>query len=1172
MLAFAGCHSKAEKESSPAPLAPPEAKAPPVSVETTNEYHGVAVVDEFRWLENGTNTKVREWSASQNQRARSYLDGLPVRALLEDRLADLLHEDAADYYSLCWRRGTLFAMKHQPPAEQPVLVRLHSYTNLASERVLFDPMKWETNGAMTVDWYVPSLDGKRIAISTSLHGTEEGTLRIIQATDGEVAPDILPRVQAATAGGSVAWNEDATGFYYTRYPRPGERPTEDLNFYQQIYFHKLGTPTEQDVYELGKDFPRIAEIQLKSSPDGRRILATVANGDGGEFAHYLREPTGGWRQIAGYDDQIKQAEFGRNPLYVEWGADPALYLLSCRQAPRGEVLRWPLAADSLTNATVVLPEGQSVLVQFKTAASGLGLVLMSGGPSQFAFFDFFDNKVRKVEERAPTAIREMIVADGDDLLFRAETYTEPYEWVHYNASRSKDRLDATPLAGSARVSFGDVEVLREKVPSKDGTLIPLNVIRKKGTQLNSKNPTLLTGYGGFGISQVPRFDVSRRPWLDAGGVFAIANLRGGGEFGQEWHRAGALTNKQNVFDDFAACAAFLIQTNYTSAERLAIRGGSNGGLLMGAALTQYPALFRAVVAQVGLYDMLRAELDANGTFNVTEYGTVARPEQFQALYAYSPYHHVLANTPYPAVLMLTGENDGRVNPAHSRKMVARMQAANSSPHPILLRTSSSGHGQGTALSESIAQQADVYAFLYDQLGVEYSQIDRGPWSGAVTPSGAVVKAKLIRDGLHAKLMLSTSQNAASGVVAASATSQAAQGNVVPFMLMGLEPNTQYFYALEINGRLEPGKSGAFRTFPAPGRASFQFVFSGDARTGSTSDVFDRIREHQPLFFMNLGDFHYLDISTNSRSRFREGYDAVLASPQQAALYRQVPFVYVWDDHDFAGNNSNRKASAHEAARFVYNEYVPHYPLPLALADRDGGPICQSFTVGRVKFIVTDLRSERDDSKKREDIGKSMMGTKQKAWFKNELLAANGRYPLICWASSVAWSGRVGTNEYYGLKTNQFGYIHHSQLRAEANIRTNQNVTPAVDDWWSAYSTERREIADFVKQNRIRGLCILHADSHMLAADDGTNSDYATGGGAPIPVMCAAPLDKEPSIKGGPYSQGVYRVRPGEGCFGLVTINDRGDAIDVDFSGRNNKDEEKITLKFSVPAFPGRTDR
>jgi prolyl oligopeptidase len=312
----------------------------------------------------------------------------------------------------------------------------------------------------------------------------------------------------------------------------------------------------------------------------------------------------------------------------------------------------------------------------------------------------------------------MLTLQGDELLLRTISFTEPYVWNRVNAAETPDKVTPTELRGKSPADFSDVEVVREFAVSKDGTRVPLNIIRKKGTRMDGNNPTLLSGYGGYGISLSPSFDVTRRIWLDAGGVIAIANLRGGGEYGEEWHRAGNLTRKQNVFDDFAACAEHLVRANYTQPERLAVQGGSNGGLLMGALLTQHPKLVRAVVAHVGIFDMLRVELDPNGAFNVTEFGTVKDPEQFKALYAYSPYHRVKDGTRYPAVFLLTGEHDGRVNPAQSRKMTARLQAATRSRRPVLLRTSfSSGHGIGTALGERIAQQADVFAFLFDQLGM-----------------------------------------------------------------------------------------------------------------------------------------------------------------------------------------------------------------------------------------------------------------------------------------------------------------------------------------------------------------------------------------------------------------------------------------------------------------------
>lgn len=1162
-LATAGCNSEVRP---PKPLGNRSpTKSPSRVTAATNLYHGVAVIDPCHWLEDGTDPAVQEWTTQQNRQTRAFLDAIPERALILDRLTRLLTESAADYSSLNWQRGALFFLKSPPSTSQPLLARLQSLTNLASERVLLNPNNLP-DGPRTIDWYEPSPDSQWVAVSLSIPGTKEGTLHVYSASTGEPRPDVIPGVQAPTAGGSVAWNPDSTGFFYTRYPRPGERPAAELHLHQQVYYHRLGTPQTSDIYEFGKELPPIAKIRLQSSPVRPHILASVANGDGGEYAHYLREPSGPWRRIADFKDQVRRVEFGRDPLYIEWGSDPGLYLLSFRGAPRGQILRISLDAADLSAATTILPEGEHVIMDFKPAASGLCLVHMKGGPTAFGYLDYFDNIVRTIEERTPTAIREMVVTEGDDILFRVETFTEPYEWLRYNPSRHKDRLESTPLVGRSPVSFSDVEVLREMVGSKDGTLIPLNIIRKRGTQLQGGNPVILSGYGCFGVSQTPQFDVTRRLWLDQGGIFAIANLRGGGEYGVGWHQAGALASKQNVFDDLAACAAFLVRSNYTRAAKLALHGADSGGLVAAAALTQHPQQIRAMVAHSGLYDMVRAELEPKGAFHATEFGTVASSEQFKVLFGYSPYHRVVDQTAYPAVLMMAAENEERSRALQSRKMAARLQSATSSPHPVLLRISGSGDG-AAAQADGVEQLADVYTFLLNQLDVEFSQVDRGPWSGAVTPTSAVVKAKLIRDELTARLHVSQSASFTDSIVFGPSRSEKNHGNIVEFELKNLVPNTQFHYALEIESRLERRTAGTFRTFPVLGPASFTLAFSGDARTGSTSEVFDRIREHQPLFYMNLGDLHYLDIQTNSPPRFREAYDAVLASPQQAELYRQVPFVYLWDDHDFAGNNSNRRSPAGNAARLIYNEYVPHYPLPLAFSGREVGPICQAFTVGRVRFIITDLRSEKDDVRKKDDSTKTILGPRQKTWFKRELLEANGQYPLICWVSSVAWIGQPGINAYGGVKTNQYGYIHHSQLPNDAHSRTNRGVGPAVQDWWSSYSVERREIADFIKLNRINGLCILHADAHMLAADDGTHSDYATGGGAPLPVMCAAPLDKEPSIKGGPYSQGIYRVKPPEGAFGLLTIADQGTRIDVTYSGRTHLDEEKISLKFSVPASP-----
>jgi len=309
---------------------------------------------------------------------------------------------------------------------------------------------------------------------------------------------------------------------------------------------------------------------------------------------------------------------------------------------------------------------------------------------------------------------------GNEVLFGNASYVNPFAWFTTSPAEKEPRRTALYL--TAPVNFDDIEVVREFATSKDGTKVPLNILRKKGLKLDGKNPTLLYAYGGYGINLTPSFDSTRRIWFDAGGVAAIANLRGGGEYGEGWHKAGNLTRKQTVFDDFIASAEHLIKRGYTSPPKLAVEGRSIGGLLMGAFLTQRPDLARAVLSHVGIYDMLRVELDPKGQFNITEFGSVKDPDQFKALFGYSPYHRVREGEKYPAVLLTTGENDGRVNPAQSRKMAARLQAASGSDAPILFRsTASAGHGIGTALKERIAEQSDVLAFLFDQLGIDGSR-------------------------------------------------------------------------------------------------------------------------------------------------------------------------------------------------------------------------------------------------------------------------------------------------------------------------------------------------------------------------------------------------------------------------------------------------------------------
>ena len=681
----------------PAPQAPKK----PVS----NEYPGMIVEDPYQWLENDDAPQVKAWSDAQNQRTRDYLDKLSDRVAIEKQLKEWYAKTSPNYFSLVSRPGLLFAMKFQPPKQQPLLVTLHSADDLKSEKVVLDPNVLDTKGTTAIDWFVPSLDGERVAVSLSKGGSEDGTLHFYETATGKALPDTIQHVQYPTAGGSAAWNADGTGIYYTRFPRKGERPDTDLDFYQQVYFHKLGTGDTEDTYSIGKDFPRIAEIELKASRDGRYILAAVANGDGGDFAHYLLGPGGSWNQVTQFSDQIKLARLGR---------DNTLYLLSRAGAPRGKILRLPLDTPELRKAVEIVPTDEPVIEQIVLTADALYVGDVLGGPSQIRRFGLDGKNETIIPIPKISAVQEMVALDNNSLLFHNVSYTEPAAWFRWE--EGKTEAVKTSLRSTSPVSFSDIEVTREFTTSKDGTKIPLNIIFRKGMKRDGQNPTLLYGYGGYGITMSPNFDFTRRLWFDRAGIYVVANIRGGGEFGEEWHKAGNLIKKQNVFDDFEAAAEYLIKQKYTNPKKLAIQGGSNGGLLMGAMITQHPYLMRAVVSSVGIYDMLRVELAPNGAFNLTEFGTVKNPDQFKALYTYSPYHHVVDGTKYPSILMLTGANDGRVAPYHSRKMIARLDEANKSDNPILLRTSSSaGHGIGTALSERIKQLADIYAFLFAQL-------------------------------------------------------------------------------------------------------------------------------------------------------------------------------------------------------------------------------------------------------------------------------------------------------------------------------------------------------------------------------------------------------------------------------------------------------------------------
>jgi prolyl oligopeptidase len=682
----------------------------------TDVYFGTEVVDDYRWLENGDDADVKAWSQSQNAHARKVLDALPDREEIRSRKLQLQSNDTISYFALRWAGGKLFGMKYEPPKEQPLLVAITDPRNLSTERIVLDPNASDSAGPLSLDWYRPSPDGKYVAASLSESGTERGNLHVYGVVSGKEVGEPVLRVSYATAGGSMAWLADSSGFYYTRYPSPGERPATDLDFNTQVYFHRLGTDARSDRYEIGKEFPRIGEIELRTSRDGW-ALASVADGDGGQLEQFLRHPDGTWSQLTRFDDLIVQAAFA---------PDHSLLLLSRAQNLRGRILKLALhgaRAPTLAEAKLFIAEDAVGAVQSTRGAETIVATSTRvyvtdriGGPEQVRVFDLKGKSKGKLDLPTTSAVSRIIPVDGDGILYGVTRYDVPDTWFYLGPAKAKpERL---PLSMHTTVDLSNMEVTREFATSRDGTKIPFTILHRKGVPLNRTTPTIMTGYGGFGTSEEPAFDVAPRLLLDAGVSWVDTNIRGGGEYGEAWHRAGSLLNKQHSFDDFIACAERLIELGYTAPEHLVIEGSSEGGLLMGAALTQRPDLFKAVVADVGLYDMLRTEQSSNGVFNTTETGSVKNAEQFRALYAYSPYHHVRDGIAYPDALFLIGAVDPRVDTMQSRKMVARLQAAEGGKGMVLLRVSSSdGHGTQTGFSEQVEQDADILAFEFRELGV-----------------------------------------------------------------------------------------------------------------------------------------------------------------------------------------------------------------------------------------------------------------------------------------------------------------------------------------------------------------------------------------------------------------------------------------------------------------------
>jgi prolyl oligopeptidase len=691
-----------DSASAPSPSqGPPSTEQKPVE----ETLYGHKITDPYRWLEDAQSAETQKWVGEELAYTRSVLDPLPGRSELHQRLEKLLSigtisapQIGGKYY---------FYTKREGAQNQPVLLVREGLQG--KDRPLVDVNALAPDGTIALDWWMPSEDGKYVAYGTSPGGSEISTLRVIETASGKLLPDAIERTRSS----SIAWKLDDSGFYYTRYPMKGEVAEGQENYNRHAFYHSLGSDPEKDplIFGEGRDPQDWPDVAI--SNDGRWLLISVQIG-WTKTELYLQDLKAGTPAV-----RITE---GKGFLYNGEIVNGEIYITTNEDAPRYRAFVANADSPARPNWKEIIPQTDAIL---QSAGVVNGMLLAQYEQNATSQLKLFSTEGRPLGDIRLPAIGSVFGLGGKwnhkVAFFAFHSFTVPDSIYQIDL---KDR--GTSLWSKVEapgIDPAQYEVKQVWFNSKDGTRVPMFVFHKKGLTLDGKNPTLLTAYGGFNVSLTPAFVGDRYLWLEHGGVFAVANLRGGAEFGEDWHRAGMLDKKQNVFDDFAAAAEYLIAEKYTNKEHLAIRGGSNGGLLMGAALTQHPELFRAVICQVPLLDMLRYQNFQIAKLWIPEYGSSADPKQFDWLYAYSPYHHVRQGEEYPAILFMTADTDTRVDPMHAKKMAALMQseAANgrSKERPILLRIDAkAGHGAGKPIAKQVEDLTDIYSFLFWQLGMK----------------------------------------------------------------------------------------------------------------------------------------------------------------------------------------------------------------------------------------------------------------------------------------------------------------------------------------------------------------------------------------------------------------------------------------------------------------------
>jgi prolyl oligopeptidase len=691
------------RRSAPSPV--PAAAARPLrltypkskKIEHVDEYHGTQVADPYRWLEDLDSEETREWVEAQNKVTFGWLSQVPAREPLRRRLTELWNYER---YGLPHKKGGRYFYTRNDGLQNQNAVYVVDRLE-PNPRLLLDPNTLSADGTVALSNWVISEDGKLMAYGLTGAGSDWQQWHVLEVDSGRKRDDHLKWIKFSR----VSWTPDGKGFFYSRYDEPpaGEQYTR-ANYFHKLFYHRLGEPQENDTLVYKRDDEKEWGFDGDVTDDGRYLVISVWRGTEQKnqiFYKDLQRPESPVVELlAGFDAEY---EFVGND-------GPTFWIVTDLEAPLRRVLAIDTRQPVRGNWTEVIPESKDALQSASAVGGHLVVSYLQDACSAVRVFDLTGQHVRDLTLPDLGSVSGFSGRLADSETFYAfASFTVPGSIFRYNVKTGQSRLVREP-----KVAFDSKQFETRQVfyTSKDGTRVPLMIVSRKGTKLDGQNPTILYGYGGFNVPQTPGFSVSTIAWLERGGVYAVANLRGGGEYGREWHEAGMLGKKQNVFDDFIAAAEWLIANNYTSAERLAIRGGSNGGLLVGAALTQRPDLFAAAVPAVGVMDMLRFHKFTIGWAWVNEYGSSDEAEQFQTLLNYSPLHNLKPGTKYPATLITTGDHDDRVVPAHSFKFAATLQASQAADKPVLIRIETrAGHGAGAPTSKLIESATDVLTFL-----------------------------------------------------------------------------------------------------------------------------------------------------------------------------------------------------------------------------------------------------------------------------------------------------------------------------------------------------------------------------------------------------------------------------------------------------------------------------